>query len=149
MAMLRKDISVSLRVDKVGCDDFDENFLQNLFVVLIAKLREGSLGEQLSVVDDADGVAELFDLAHDVGGENDGLAVVTAFADERGNGTSGHDVEAVGGLVEDHDGWIVDEGPGDGSLLLHTGGEFVAEAVAETVHVQAAEYGIDALFEGG
>ncbi len=94
-------------------------------------------------------VAELFDLAHDVGGEDDGFAAVTAFANEGGDGASGHDVEAVGGLVEDHDGWIVDQSAGDGGFLLHAGGELVATAVAETVHVQAIKDVVDTLFQRG
>src|SRR5260370_20445695 len=149
MPTLRRDMSVGLRGDKVGRDYLDENLFQILLVMLIAKLRQGAFGKKFAVVDDADGVAELFDFAHDVGGEDDGLAVVAAFADERSDGAGGHDVDAVGGLIKDHDGRIVDESTGDGSFLLHAGGELVAATITEAVHVQAVEDVIDALFQRG
>src|SRR5712691_797690 len=142
-------MSVGLRGDVVGSDDLDEDFLEVLLGELIAELREGAFGKKLAVMNDADGVAELFDFAHDVGGEDDGLADVAAFADESGDGASGHDVEAVGGLVEDHNRGIVDESAGDGGFLLHAGGKLVTAAVAEAVHVQAVEDFVEALFEGG
>src|SRR5713101_4605126 len=149
MPTLRRDMSVGLLGHVVGSDDFDEDFFEFVLGELVAKLCERTLGQKLAGLNDADGVAELFDLAHDVGGEDDGFAAVTAFANEGGDGASGHDVEAVGGLVEDHDGWIVDQSAGDGGFLLHAGGELVATAVAETVHVQAVEDFVEALFEGG
>src|SRR5712692_1934150 len=149
MAMFRKDMSVGLRWDEVACDDLDENLFQILFVVPIAKLRQDAFRKKLAVMDDADGVAELFDFAHDVCGEDDGLAVVATFADERRDCASGHDIEAGSGLIEDHDRWIVNEGASAGSFLLHAGGELVAGAVAEAVHIQAVEDIVDALFESG
>src|SRR5213592_3752029 len=96
MPILRADMSVDLRRSVVGSDDFDENVLEILFVMLIAKLRESNFspkalsrsfvmliaklresafGEKFAGLDDADGVAELFDFGHDVRGENDGFAV--------------------------------------------------------------------------
>src|SRR5229473_6361916 len=114
MAMFRKDMSVGLRGDEVGCDDLDENLFQILFVVPIAKLRQDAFRKKLAVMDDADGVAELFDFAHDVRGEDDGLAKVAAFADKRGDGASGHDIEAGCGLIENHDWGIVNKRASDG-----------------------------------
>src|SRR5216684_10802 len=128
-------------------DDFDEDFLEVLLGIFFAQLGEGAFGQELAVVNDADDVAELFDFAHDVGGEDDGFAAVAAFANESGDGAGGHDIEAVGGLVEDHDRGLVNEGAGDGGFLLHAGGELVAAAVAEAVHVQAIEDVVDALFQ--
>src|SRR6267143_2963799 len=101
MPMLRRDMSVGLLGDEVGRNDFDEDFLEVLLCVFVAKLGQSAFGEKFSIMDDADGVAELFDLAHDVGGENDGFAVVATFANESGNGARGHDIEAVGGFVEE------------------------------------------------
>src|SRR6266850_5233791 len=149
MPMLRMDMSVGLLGDVVGRDDFDEDFFQLVLGVFVTELSEGAFHQEFAGLDNADGVAELFDFGHDVGGEDDGFAVVAAFADESGDGAGSHDVEAVGGLVENHDGWIVDEGPCDRSLLHHAGGELVAAAVAELVHVQAAENVVDAFFQAG
>src|ERR1700719_1589932 len=149
MPTLRMDMSVGLLGGEVGRDDFDEDFLEVVLGIFVAELREGAFDEQLTGLDNADGVAELFDFGHDVGGEDDGFASVTAFADEGGDGACGHNVEAARGLVENHDRGVVDESAGNGSFLLHAGGELVAAAVAEAVHVQTGEYDINALFEGG
>src|SRR5579864_2160230 len=56
--------------------DLDENLLEIGLGVFFAKLGEGAFGQQLAVVNDADDVAEFFDFAHDVGGEDDRLAAV-------------------------------------------------------------------------
>src|SRR6266700_4951866 len=137
MPTLRRDTSVGLLGDVVGGDDFYKDFLEVVFEKLVAELRECAFGEEFAGLDDADDVAEFFHFAHDVGGEDDGFSVVTAFADESGDGAGSHNVEAAGGLVENHYRRIVNEGAGDGSFLLHAGGELVAAAVAEAVHVQA------------
>jgi hypothetical protein len=133
----------------VGRDDLDEDFLEITFGVPFAKLRESAFGEERAIVNDADDVAELFDFTHDVGGEDDGFAEVAAFADESDDGAGGHDVEAEGGFVEDHDGRIVDERAGDGGFLLHAGGELVAATITEAVHVQPVENVVDALLQRG
>src|SRR5712664_477617 len=148
MPTLRRDISVGRLGNVVGRDDFDEDFLEVVLGVFVTELSEGAFHQEFAGLDNADGVAEFFDFAHDVRGENDGLAVVAAFADESGDGASGHDIEAVGGLVENHDRWIMNKGAGDGGFLHHSSGELVATAVAETVHVQAAENAVDAFFQG-
>src|SRR5437899_5953310 len=149
MPTLRRDMSVGLCGDVVRSDDFDENLFEVLLGVFFTELGEGAFSKKLAIMNDADGVAELFDFAHNVRGKDNGFAVITAFADKSGDRASRHDVETVGGLVEDHDGRIVDEGAGNGGFLHHTCGELVAAAVAEAVHVQAIEDIVDAFFEGG
>src|SRR5215471_2240308 len=100
-------------------------------------------------MDDSEVVAEPLDLAHDVGREDDGLPAVPAVADEADDRARGHHIEPRRGLVENHDRRIVDERAGDGGLLLHAGGKLVAPPVAKTVHIQAVENVVDALFERG
>src|SRR5438552_17758755 len=109
MPILPADSAVDLSRSVVGSDDFDENVLETLLVMLIARLRESAFGEKFAGLDDADGVAELFDVGHDVRGENDGFAVVAAFVDESSDGARADDIKTVGGLVADHDGEVVDE----------------------------------------
>src|SRR6266576_6846302 len=139
MPMLRADMSVGLRRDVMRGDNLDEDFLEIVLGVFLAKLGERAFGKELARLDDTDGVAELLDFAHDVGREDDRLAAIAAFANEGGDGAGSHDVEADRGLIEDHDRWIVDEGAGNGGFLLHAGGKLVAASVAEAVHVQAVE----------
>src|SRR5882762_9461364 len=149
MPMLRTDMSVGLLGGEEGRDDFDEDFLEVMLGIFIAEFGECTFDKELARLDDTDGVAELFDFAHDVGGEDDSLAVIATFADERGDGAGGHDIEAVGRLVEDHHRGVVNQCAGDGGFLHHSGGELVAAAVAETVHVQAIEDVVDAFFQRG
>jgi len=63
-------------------------------------------------------------------------------------GARGHDIEAVGGFVEDH---RADRGEGAGNevFCFMPVDEFVAAAVAEAVHVQTIEDVIDTLFQRG
>src|SRR6266436_7204425 len=149
MPTLRSDISAGLRLEVMGRDNLDEDFFKIALAVFFAELLESAFGEELSAVDDANDVAELFDFAHDVSGEDDGFALIATFADEGDDGARGHDVEAKGGLIENHHRGIVDQRAGDGGLLLHAGRKFVAAAVAEFVHVQAVENAVHTLFQRG
>src|SRR4029077_16228514 len=123
------------------------DFLEVVLGVLVAELPEGAFNQEFSGLNDANGVAELFDFAQEVDGKNDGLAVVAALADKSSDGAGGHDVQAVGRFIENHNGWIVNEGAGDGGFLHHAGGELVAAAVSKTVHVQTVENIVNALFQ--
>ena len=142
-------MTVGLLGGEEGRDDFDEDFLEVLLGIFIAEFGECTFDKELARLDDTDGVAELLDFGHDMRGENDGFAPVAAFTDKLDDRARGHNVEATGRLVEDHDGRVVDEGACDGSLLLHAGGELVAAAVAEAVHIQTVEDAVDALFQRG
>src|SRR5208283_3758634 len=116
MPTFRSDISVGLLLDVQRRHNFYEYFFQVLFVVTRAQLGKRAFREDFSGLDDADGVAELCDLAHDVRGEDDRFAPVAAFPDESGDGASGHDVETIGRFVEDHHRGIMHKSAGDGSL---------------------------------
>src|SRR6266852_5043646 len=85
-------MALGLHLGLEWADNFDEDFLEVLLGIFFAELREGAFGQKLAVVNDADDVAELFDFAHDVRGEDDGFAAVAAFADKGGDGAGGHDV---------------------------------------------------------
>src|SRR5258708_10416443 len=149
MPTARRFMALGLHLGLKRVDDFDEDFLEVLLGIFFAQLGEGAFGQKPAVVNDADDVEELFDFAHDVRGEDDGLAAVAAFTDEGGDGSGGHDVEAEGGLVENHHRRVVDQSAGDGGFLLHAGGKLVAAAVAEGVHVEAIENDVEAIFERG
>src|SRR5581483_3834872 len=87
----RAGILERLRGRIVRSDDLDEDLLEVAFVLLIPQFLEGAFSQQFSGLNNADHVAELLDLGHDVGGENDGFAAVAAFPNEGGNGARGHD----------------------------------------------------------
>src|SRR5215472_18305443 len=140
---------MGLRRNVMWCDHLNEDLLEIVLGVLLPELSQRAFGEELTGLDDADGIAELFGFAHNMSREDHGLAVVAAFADKSSDGAGGHDIKSERGLIEDHDRGIVDERAGDGGFLLHAGGKLVAAAVAETVHVQAVENVVNALFERG
>src|SRR5262249_23080925 len=100
-------------------------------------------------MDDSEVVAEPLDLTHDVGREDDGLPAVPAVADEADDRARGYHIEPGGGHVKNNKGRFVAEGAGDGGFLLQPGGNLVAPPVAKTVHIQAVENVVDALFERG
>src|SRR5260370_41266233 len=146
MPTLRSDISAGLRLEVMGRDNLDEDFFKIALAVFFAELLESAFGEELSAVDDANDVAELFDFAHDVSGEDDGFALIATFADEGDDGARGHDVEAKGGLVENHHRGIVDQRAGDGGLLLHAGRKLLAAAGAAFFSLPCAGTSVPPVF---
>src|SRR6202158_1395564 len=96
--------------------DLDEDIFQILFAGSVAQLGEGALGQQPAVVDDPDVIAELFDFAHDMRGENHRLAAIAAFPDETDDRARGHYVQAHGGLIENHHRGIVYQGARNGDF---------------------------------
>src|SRR6266699_128052 len=149
MPMFLADTSVGLRRNVMWRDHLHEDLLEIVLRVLLPELTERAFGEELAGLDDADGIAELFDFAHNMSRKDDGLAVAAAFANKRGDGARGHDIQTERGLIEDHDRGIVDKRAGYGSFLLHACGQLVAASVAKTVHVEAVEDVVDALLERG
>src|SRR5215471_4289889 len=126
MTMLRTDMSMGLRGNVMRSYDLNEDFLEIVFRISLAKLAERTFREQFSGLDDADRVTELLDFAHDMRGKDDRLSAVATFADERRDGACGHYIKTERRLVENHDRRIVDECTGDGGLLLHARRELVA-----------------------
>src|SRR5271170_2718354 len=77
----------------------------------------------MTVMDEADAVADLFDLIHSVGGEEDGAALF-AEVDESVHEQNGVDgIEAAEGLVHDDELGLVQESGDELDLLLHTLGK--------------------------
>ena len=93
-------------------------------------------------MNDRQAVAEPFGLAHDVGGEEDALAVVAEVGHRVQQSPSHQHVQAGGGLVEDQHGRVMDQRPGHRHLLLHAGGHLCSQHVAEVVHRQPLEEGL-------
>src|SRR5580700_7471462 len=130
-------------------DNFHKQIFQILYSVSRSQVGKTSLCQQLAVMDDADVVAELFHLGHDVRGKDHGFAVVAAFPDESDDGARGHDVQSHRRLVENHHRWIVHERARDGNFLFHSGGKLVAAPVAKIIHFEARENFIDAAPQRG
>ena len=79
--------------------------------------------DEMAARDEGDGVADLFDLIHAVGAEEDGLALL-AEVDEGVHEERGVDgIEAAEGLVHDDEVGLVEQGGDELDLLLHALGE--------------------------
>ena len=122
-----------------GFVEFKESVLDG---EAVADLGEGAAGGEMAVDDDAHAVAEALDEAEDMGGEDDALALGAELLEVVGDGAGGDDVEAVGGLVEDDDVRVVDEGDDDAHLLLHAGGEVGHLHLGELVDAEPFEEGL-------
>ena len=86
-------------------------------------LAHGAGEDEVAVVDEADVVAELFDLIHSMGGEEDGAALL-AEIDEGVHEEDGVDgIEAAEGLVHDDEFGLVEKRGDELNLLLHALGE--------------------------
>src|SRR5262249_12866376 len=107
--MFRADMSACLLGDIVRSDHLHENLLKVLLAMFSAQLVERAFCEQLAGLNDADDIAQLLNLSHDVSRKDDGLAPLPAFADEVDDRARRHDVESQRRLVEDHYWWVVHE----------------------------------------
>jgi hypothetical protein len=92
---------------------------------------EGGRGvqrDELAVDHEADAVAVL-GFVEVVGGDEDGRAGADELADEAPEGAAGGRVDARGGLVEEDEGRLVDEGAGEGEALADAAREVAGEDV--------------------
>src|SRR5215212_2479378 len=76
----------------------------------------------MAAIDDADAMTEPLGHIEEVGAEKNGAAFGGAFGDELLDLSGGAGIEAVGGLVEDENWGIVNEGTGEGEFLFHAHG---------------------------
>jgi hypothetical protein len=86
-------------------------------------IAHGAGEDEVSIVDERDGVAELFDLVHAMGREKDGAALA-AEVDEgvlQNDGVDG--IESAEGLVHDDEFGLMQQGRDELDLLLHSLGE--------------------------
>ena len=95
----------------------------------------------MAAVEDDDVVADLLELAEQVGGDEDGDAEVAADAlHEPQHVGAGGGVEAVGRLVEEDQPRVVGERLGELGALLHAGGVAAHRPVALLVEADVAQH---------
>ncbi|GAB4007892.1 hypothetical protein GCM10029992_62820 [Glycomyces albus] len=85
----------------------------------------GAGGDDPALVHDHEAVAELLGLVHVVGGQQDRHALLLELEQALPHQVAGLRVQAGGGLVEEDQVGLVDQGPGDGQAALHAAGEVV------------------------
>ena len=82
-------------------------------------------------------------LAEEVGGEHHGAALGGQLVDEGDDVAGAGGVEARGGLVEEEELGVVQQGPGQGDPLALSGGEAAGEVVASLGHAEPLEQLVD------
>ena len=102
------------------------------------EVGRGIGGFDAASVDDDDFVAEHFHLAEDVGGNEDGVVLAEAL-DEATDGANLIWVESVGGLVEDEELGVVNEGIGDSDALAKAFREGVDHLAADLLEAAFVE----------
>src|ERR1035437_471212 len=100
----------------------------------------------LSVVDEANGVAELLHLIHAMGGKQDGLALSLEFEQCLFNQHGVHRVKAGEGLVHDDELGVVEQRGNELDLLLHALGELFSLFLECICDLHAPGPGACALF---
>ena len=91
--------------------------------VSLDQIARAALDDDAAVVDDADVVAQAFRFFHEMGGEQQGLALPYQAAQALPDQVAGLRVEAGGGFVEDHQVGVVDQGAGQGEAPFHAAGK--------------------------
>jgi hypothetical protein len=94
-------------------------FDQQARLAAVAQLRDRSLDDDASLVDDRDVVAGLLDLVEKVRGEHDRAAPADERADEAAELQDAGRVEAVHRLVQDQKVRVGDQAAGDPEALAH------------------------------
>ena len=110
---------------------------------------ERTLGDEPAAVNDGDVGAEALDDLEDVRGEKDGGAARDHALQHGFEGAGGDGVDAFEGLVEEEDFGAVDDGGGEGELLLHAVGEVGDEFFLLAGEAHEVEQLLGALVGGG
>mmetsp|Transcript_20735 Transcript_20735/g.65201 ORF Transcript_20735/g.65201 Transcript_20735/m.65201 type:complete len:609 (-) Transcript_20735:3142-4968(-) len=108
----------------------------------VLEVLEGAEAAELALDHDGDAVAEGLDLLHEVRGEDDG-AGLHGGAEDVPEVASGDGVEAGGGLVEEDESGVADDGDGGAELALHAAAEARGELVGVGAELELVEGGLD------
>lgn len=131
-----------LKVVLEGEGEFGGEFVEvfcfddDVFLRLAVEVVAGFFSDYAAVFNKDKFVAEVFDFAEDVGGDEDGGAGVSEFADDFVEFGLHEGVEAGGGFVEDEEFGAVHEGDDEGDFLAVAGAEifdFTGEVEVEAI----------------
>ena len=115
--------------------------------VAVEQLGEAAFDDEPPMVQDRDAVADALDVGQDVGGEQDG-GLAAQRGDQLQDVPAALGVEGAHRLVQDDDGRLVDERPGDPEPLAHAAGVRSGAAVGGLGEVHAGKRDVDGAGEG-
>ena len=113
-------------------------------LVAAAELFGGAMVDDFAGVDEEEGVAHFAEFGEDVGGDEEGFALLGEDADEVLEFDAGFGVEAGGRFVEDEELGVWEEHAAKAEALAHAFAEFVDGAVGEGGEVGEVEDLFDA-----
>src|SRR5688572_28813664 len=128
-------------------DEVEEGLLERSLVGGPLELVRAPLGQDAAGVEQADAIAEQLGFGQVVGGEEDRLAPVAQAAHVVAQEAAGEDVQAGGGLVEDEERRVVNQGARDRDPLLLAGRELLAAAAEEMGEIEGCGHLGDAPVE--
>jgi len=103
----------------------------------------------VAVVDDHHPLAQLFDILHIVAREDDGAAfLLIEFLKELADALLADDIEADGGLIEEHHAGSVQQGGDEFALHALAQAEFAHLGIYFVAQVEVGNQAIHALVEG-
>ena len=107
-------------------------------------LVEAADGDEPAVDEDCHPVADEFDILKNMGGEEDGLALLFEAEDDVAEFFAADGIEAAHGFVEDEHGRIVEEGLGESGALEHAAGVLAEAAMLDLGELDRLQHLVDA-----
>src|SRR5262249_11278270 len=126
----------TLSADELEKDIFERAVLSTS---ALAQLGEGALGDEDTLVDDADTGAEALDHLHNMGAEEDCGAVVGQIAQDGADHAGANRVYALKRLIEEEHLGAVDERGGQRDLLAHAHGVVHHQLVGVGLQIEDVE----------
>src|SRR5690606_9871633 len=111
------------------------------------RIAEMAVPDDATLLEDADGRADLFEVREDVARDDDGLSHLPELFEKRANLDASARVETARGLVENEDVRVMEEGLREGKPLLHAHGERGGQLIADAAQVGEVEDRPNALLE--
>src|ERR1700687_4381561 len=125
--------------------ELEEDLLQRLSVLSdhMSQLLQAAHGDQQAAVDDGEPRAHPLRDLQDVGGEEDGLALLAEVLQDVFHLAGTLWIEPHGGLVEEEHLRVMEQGSGQGQLLPHAAGVAGEEVVAALVQIEEFQQRLD------
>src|SRR3954447_7497508 len=116
-----------------------KQLLQIALLMLVAKLLERPLGQNVPAVHDRNPIAKALRLAHDVRRKQNALPLIAQLGHGIQQRPGDEHVQSRRRFIKDQHWWIVHNRPRDRYFLLHARAHLRAEQVANLLHLKPLE----------